>query len=191
MADKAKQKRIAQNAGVKAGTIRTGAKGKSVRKYNATTGRWDVVQKKTSGTGYGNTTPNYLTGTGSRGKAAPPAKTGNKRTTSGTVSSAIAAGRAQGPGKKTPPRRTQVAIPLPYYQPKVDVTGVRSAVEKGVTGFVRGGMSEVSRNKNKKPKSRTKINIPLPVYSPTVDITGAKSTAENFFRGAFKGMRGK
>jgi hypothetical protein len=33
-----------QNKGVKAGTVRVGAKGKTVRTYNAKTGRWDVTK---------------------------------------------------------------------------------------------------------------------------------------------------
>jgi Tfp pilus assembly major pilin PilA len=37
--------RLRQNKGVKGGTIRVGAKGKTTRRYNAKTGRWDVVSK--------------------------------------------------------------------------------------------------------------------------------------------------
>jgi hypothetical protein len=32
-----------QNFGVKGGTLRRGAGGKTMRRYNASTGRWDVV----------------------------------------------------------------------------------------------------------------------------------------------------
>ena len=42
-AEKARLLRIKQNKGVKAGTVRTGAKGQTVRKYNAKTGRWEVM----------------------------------------------------------------------------------------------------------------------------------------------------
>lgn len=41
----AAERRKAQNRGVKAGTVRIGAKGKTVRRYNAKTGRWDVTKK--------------------------------------------------------------------------------------------------------------------------------------------------
>ena len=41
----ARQQRKANNAGVAAGTVRVGANKKSVRKYNAKTGRWTVVQQ--------------------------------------------------------------------------------------------------------------------------------------------------
>jgi hypothetical protein len=41
------QKRLKQNKGVKHGTVRTGAGSKSTRKYNAKTGRWDVMSAKT------------------------------------------------------------------------------------------------------------------------------------------------
>lgn len=36
-------RRQVQNLGVKGGTVRVGAKGKTIRKYNAKTGRWNVV----------------------------------------------------------------------------------------------------------------------------------------------------
>lgn len=36
-------KRKLQNVGIKSGTVRLGAKGKYMRKYNATTGRWEKV----------------------------------------------------------------------------------------------------------------------------------------------------
>lgn len=59
MAKSGVQRRKAQNQGVKGGTVRTGAKGKFVRKYNDKTGRWEKVQS-TAGTGYGKSTPSYL-----------------------------------------------------------------------------------------------------------------------------------
>lgn len=40
----ARQKRLQQNKGVKAGTIRPSAKGGGVRSYNAKTGRWDLLK---------------------------------------------------------------------------------------------------------------------------------------------------
>lgn len=42
-AEKARQRRLEQNKGVKGGTIRVGAAGRGVRKYNAKTGRWERV----------------------------------------------------------------------------------------------------------------------------------------------------
>jgi len=39
----AKQQRLQANKGVASGTVRKGAKGKTVRQYNAKTGRWGVV----------------------------------------------------------------------------------------------------------------------------------------------------
>lgn len=44
-------KRKAQNKGVKHGTVRIGAKGKTVRRYNSKTGRWDVTKKDVKATG--------------------------------------------------------------------------------------------------------------------------------------------
>jgi hypothetical protein len=44
-------RRKAQNRGVKAGTVRVGAGGKTVRRYNAKTGRWDVTKKDVKATG--------------------------------------------------------------------------------------------------------------------------------------------
>jgi hypothetical protein len=48
-AKKALAKRLQQNKGVKGGTIRAGAAGKGVRKYNAKTGRWDRVAQQGTG----------------------------------------------------------------------------------------------------------------------------------------------
>lgn len=42
-AEKARQRRLEQNKGVKSGTVRAGAAGRGVRKYNAKTGRWERV----------------------------------------------------------------------------------------------------------------------------------------------------
>lgn len=42
-AAKARAARLAANKGVKAGEMKMGAKGKAMRKYNAKTGRWEVV----------------------------------------------------------------------------------------------------------------------------------------------------
>ena len=37
------KKRLAQNKGVKHGTVRTGRGGRALRRYNAKTGRWNIV----------------------------------------------------------------------------------------------------------------------------------------------------
>ena len=50
MANPAAQRK-AQNKGVKHGTVRIGAKGKTVRRYNSKTGRWDVTKKDVRATG--------------------------------------------------------------------------------------------------------------------------------------------
>lgn len=42
------ERRKAQNKGVKQGEVRIGAKGKTVRRYNAKTGKWDVTKKNVS-----------------------------------------------------------------------------------------------------------------------------------------------
>ena len=47
----AADRRKAQNKGVKGGTIRKGAGGKFIRRYNAKTGRWDVVSGMSAKTG--------------------------------------------------------------------------------------------------------------------------------------------
>ena len=41
---KSVSRRKLENAGVKHGTVRVGIKGKTMRKYNAKTGKWDVVK---------------------------------------------------------------------------------------------------------------------------------------------------
>jgi hypothetical protein len=45
------ERRQQQNKGVAAGTRRVGAGGKTMRQYNAKTGRWDVVSKSASSSG--------------------------------------------------------------------------------------------------------------------------------------------
>lgn len=41
--------RLEQNKGVKAGTVRASANGRGLRSYNATTGKWDLIKTKTRG----------------------------------------------------------------------------------------------------------------------------------------------
>lgn len=41
-------RRQTQNRGVKGGTVRTGAGGKTTRRYNSRTGRWDVISVRPS-----------------------------------------------------------------------------------------------------------------------------------------------
>jgi hypothetical protein len=91
-------RRKAQNKGVKAGTVRVGAKGKTVRRYNAKTGRWDVTKKDVKATGTTLRPVKSSTATTSTGRPrggyaggptsySPPAKTvsGNKKYSNLTV----------------------------------------------------------------------------------------------------------
>ena len=85
MASKAsKAMRLRQNKGVKHGTIRTGAGGKTTRRYNAGTGRWDVVAIRQSSlggkiAGAGKDGVNAATSTGSARTSSPLASEGPKR----------------------------------------------------------------------------------------------------------------
>jgi hypothetical protein len=90
-AEKARQMRLQQNKGVKGGTVRVGAAGRSVRKYNAKTGRWDRVATRT-----GSGSRSATSATVSSATAAAKSRKPSRSATSGTVSSAIAAGNAKG-----------------------------------------------------------------------------------------------
>jgi len=92
MAEKARLRRIEQNKGVKSGTRRVGAAGRSIREYNAKTGRWERVQTPRTGAGSRST----MSGTVSSAVASTKPRKPSRSATSGTVSSAIAAGKAKG-----------------------------------------------------------------------------------------------
>lgn len=91
-AEKARQRRLEQNKGVKGGTRRVGAAGRSIREYNAKTGRWERVQTPRTGAGSRSAT----SGTVSSALAARKPSKPSRSTTSGTVSSAIAQGNRKG-----------------------------------------------------------------------------------------------
>lgn len=97
-AKKALARRLSQNKGVKHGTVRTGAGGKFVRKYNSKTGRWDKISSA-AGTGYGRgKKPSQLS-------SAPAKKVTQSTAPSATVSS------SRGNAKFTPiqpPKVTRV-----------------------------------------------------------------------------------
>jgi hypothetical protein len=90
-AQTARDARLQQNKGVKGGTVRVGAAGRSVRKYNAKTGRWDRVATRT-----GSGSRSATSATVSSATAAAKSRKPSRSATSGTVSSAIAAGNAKG-----------------------------------------------------------------------------------------------
>jgi hypothetical protein len=102
-------RRKMQNKGVKAGTVRVGAKGKTVRTYDAKTGRWDVTkasvksygaalgQKKrpTAGPKKPTGAPPSLTKTGSRTMNKSQAASGSRY--AGMAGSPAAAKKDKGP----------------------------------------------------------------------------------------------
>lgn len=91
-AEKARQRRLEQNKGVKGGTRRVGAAGRSIREYNAKTGRWERIQTPRTGAGSRSAVSGTVTSAVSSAKTRKPSRSA----TSGTVSSAIAAGNAKG-----------------------------------------------------------------------------------------------
>lgn len=111
MASKASRAvRLRQNRGVKPGTIRTGRGGKTTRRYNAQTGRWDVISVR-SGQGAGR-----IAGSGSDGVNAA-SSTGTAKT------SAI---RMEGP-KRSMARGSSIAAfannPIGYLAAKSRTSG--------------------------------------------------------------------
>lgn len=139
-----------ENEGVKGGTIRTGAKGKTVRKYNANTGRWDVIQKNTSGTGYGKTTPSYLptatkpksdtstsgaTGTYTKSYAKPKATSG----ATGTYTSSYAA--------KKKPTMAQPETPKAKLQQLQRALNAQMSRKRGIEAKKRKSAAEAAELK--------------------------------------------
>lgn len=109
-AEKARQRRLDQNKGVKGGTIRAGSAGRGVRKYNAKTGRWERVSGVTGVSSVANQNQNQSS---SRGRG--------RGSTSATVSAAKAAGAAKGatsaakPGNGSPASKVRQSV-ISYFQ---------------------------------------------------------------------------
>lgn len=118
-AEKARLRRLEQNKGVKGGTIRAGAAGRGVRKYNAKTGRWERV---TGATGSMTTSSqNQNQGGTKRGvtpvsgtvAAATQKKTGSYQAGTGGGSAyekALMKGRTRKYGADTPGNRAAAAV---------------------------------------------------------------------------------
>lgn len=105
MADKKKsalEKRLEQNKGVKAGTIRMGAKGKGLRKFNAATGRWDKVAYGSRTGAKSTKAPASLrpTGAPTPSKPAAPSKPSAKAKAAATNKSAGRAAMATAAAKR-------------------------------------------------------------------------------------------
>lgn len=130
-----------QNKGVAAGTIRAGAKGRGVRRYNAKTGRWDRVTGASGATAASSqsqrpTSSGYTPGSG----------TGSRGTTSATVSGAVAAGRAAGPrDTRTPAEKAYDAAraSLAEWQKRKLVTAADIAKEKQKRRMVQEALARV------------------------------------------------
>jgi len=141
---KAQARRRQQNAGIKAGTVRLGAKGKTVRRYNPKTGRWDVTKS--------NVKPGVsLRPTKKSNSTTPPSLT--KPTNSRTTSRAPK--RLEGP--KRPTKDTRSAID------KFASKGVLgSLMDRGtgrittnkVSDFPRGTKLHLSKQRNKDAQNR-------------------------------------
>jgi hypothetical protein len=117
-AEAARKRRLEQNKGVKAGTIRAGAAGKGVRKYNAKTGRWERVTQQGTGAaanqnqGQGRTTARTSATSGTVSSAMSK-KTGSYTpgTGGGTqYQKALTMGRTRKYGADTPGNRALSAI---------------------------------------------------------------------------------
>jgi hypothetical protein len=72
-----REQRLAQNKGVKHGTVRTGAGGRSLRRYDSKTGRWNVVRTNTGQASRSNKTP-----VRKPPNISPPSSNGSGRTSS-------------------------------------------------------------------------------------------------------------
>ena len=93
----AAERRKQQNRGVKAGTVRIGAKGKTVRRYNPKTGRWDVTKK--------NMKPGVpLAKPGSRSKTTSVPSSLQSTKTSKTTARATPSTRYEGPKRSVKPK---------------------------------------------------------------------------------------
>jgi hypothetical protein len=104
MADKATQKRKAQNQGVKGGTLRKGVKGNYMRRYNEKTGRWDIVSStKKTAKKFMKEKSEAMTKRAAKSDAAT--KKSSRSATSATVSSAVKSGNAAGASKKISARK--------------------------------------------------------------------------------------
>ena len=145
-------KRKAQNKGVKAGTVRVGAKGKTVRRYNAKTGRWDVTKKDVT-----------ATGTTLRPTSAPKKPTSvpsslsktstSKKTSSNPYSQYVSASKRPGPRSTLP---TSSMNPLAY-QRRVDA--LKKAITVQNTRVNVGNVQASSKAKQKSDLERLKREL--------------------------------
>lgn len=126
MAMSAADRRKAQNKGIAPGTVRKGAKGNYMRRYNAKTGRWDIVGATQK------TAKKFMREKGEtlmRRSASTPSskKTGSRTATAATVSSAIARGNTQGPSR--PSATTKGELPTSSMNKAALIRRI-SAIEK-------------------------------------------------------------
>lgn len=166
-AEAARQKRIAQNKGVKSGTIRPSAKGGGVRKYNAKTGRWDMVVSAT-GTptaGYsrkaqatGTPTAGYSksqTGSNRRGITVDEAKSAASRAGSAVSRATSNVNRGGQAGQVAKTLATMAAGPLSLLpKPQINVGG---RPQNGATKQITRGGKKVTQRYNAKTNKWTDV----------------------------------
>jgi hypothetical protein len=135
-----REQRLAQNKGVKHGTVRTGAGGRSLRRYDSSTGRWNVVR----------------TATGQGARSSKPAVTSpqNISPASSNGSARISSMNIEGP-KRSMARGSSVAAfannPLGYLSAKARTSG-GPALSSARPSF--GTPMRLSKSKNKDSRGR-------------------------------------
>jgi hypothetical protein len=182
----AMDRRKAQNRGVKAGTVRVGAGGKTVRRYNAKTGRWDVTKKDVKATGTTlrpTTSPKKPTG-------APPSltKTGSRTMNkSQAASGSRYAGMAGNPAaakKDKGPRRPGESIrayndrirnaPLRDFFAKLGSSGASRPEEKAAA---RNQAAYMSGKPPVRPKTKTATQKAAEAAKAKANLEKAKAAA--------------
>ena len=133
--------RLAQNKGVKHGTVRTGAGGRSLRRYDSSTGRWNVVRTKT--------------GQGARSSKTPVTKPQNISPASSNGSARISSVNIEGP-KRSMARGSSVAAfannPFGYLSAKSRTSGGPS-LSQGRPAM--GTPMQLSKSRRKDPQGRS------------------------------------
>lgn len=151
----ARQKRLQQNKGVKAGTIRPSAKGGGVRSYNAKTGRWDLLKGLP------------------KAMAAAPAKK-KAAGTSGTVSSAVSAGKRSATSGTVSSALSKSKSTTASGAPKSPAMRIR----EGIINFKFGGTSSDSAAQKAAARKSAAYMSGKPVAQPKPKTAAQKAAEE-------------
>lgn len=111
-AEKARQRRLDQNKGVKGGTIRAGSAGRGVRKYNAKTGRWERVSGVTGVSSVANQNQNQSSSRG--GASQRPVSDESKRVSRRAGATPTTTSAAK-PGNGSPASKVRQSV-ISYFQ---------------------------------------------------------------------------